>query len=97
MVLYNTSGNPHPLEGVSKVVTIVAGAPAQWVYFPIDGGVFHFEGGDYLIGIQSGATGGVVRDYGDDLGPGEFWENFPMAFAGNRRHDRCRVGPHGSD
>ena len=49
----------------SDVVTIVAGTPPGWVRFPISTPVAFGGGAAYWITLQSGSTGGVVRDYGD--------------------------------
>ena len=50
----------------SEVVTIAAGTPPGWVRFPITTPVDFGQAPLYWIGLESGPTGGVVRDYGGD-------------------------------
>jgi hypothetical protein len=50
----------------SEVVTIAAGTPPGWVRFPITKPVTFGFAPTYYIAIESGPTGGVVRDYGGD-------------------------------
>lgn len=69
----------------SDVVTIAAGTPPGWVRFPISTPI-HFGGGPgYWITLQSGSTGGVVRNYGDGAAnwsgePGTFASGAPSTF-----------------
>lgn len=54
----------------SNEVTISAGMPPQWVHFTVPAVPLEHERNPplypgYLIGIQTGDTAGVVRDYGD--------------------------------
>jgi hypothetical protein len=49
----------------SADVTIPAGMPAQWVHFTTPSVPMDASLPLYVVGIQSGDTGGVVRDYGD--------------------------------
>jgi hypothetical protein len=69
MVLYEDDqyhGNPASKFVTSDVVTIPAGQPPGWVRFPISGPPVEFGGAPlYWIALQSGPTGGIVRDYGD--------------------------------
>lgn len=62
----------------SDVVTIAAGTPPGWVRFPISTPVSFGAAPGYWITLQSGNTGGVVRDYGD--GPAN-WSGEPGTFA----------------
>jgi len=62
---YYSPGDAGPLPvkgGVSSVVNIPAGTPPGWVRFPMPPTPLD---SDCWITIQSGPTGGVVRDYGD--------------------------------
>ena len=60
---YTTDNNGHPatLAGASSVVSIPAGQPAGWVYFPVQ---VPFQAVGNWLTIQSGDVGGVARDYG---------------------------------
>jgi hypothetical protein len=62
----------------SDVVTIAAGTSPGWVRFPISTPTTFGAAAGYWITLQSGSTGGVVRDYGD--GPAN-WSGEPGTFA----------------
>ena len=57
------SGKPTDKLAESSVVTIQAGMPAQWVYFPLLQ-PYPLLFSPVWITLQSGGVGGVVRDYG---------------------------------
>jgi hypothetical protein len=67
----------------SEQVTITAGMQPQWVRFPVPSvPVTNDVPPVYLVGIHTGGTVGVVRDYGDTLynpGGGN-WFSVPDAF-----------------
>jgi hypothetical protein len=63
----------------SEVVTIAAGTPPGWVRFPITTPVTFGAAPTYYIAIQSGPTGGVVRDYGGD--GWDTWEGEAATFS----------------
>jgi hypothetical protein len=68
VVLYGTDGYHDPLGYKlieSDVVTIAAGRPPGWVRFPIRAPITFTGWIGYWIGLQSGDTTGVVRDYAD--------------------------------
>lgn len=67
----------------SSEVTIPAGMPAQWVEFPVPAvPISNDVPPVYLIGLHSGGTVGVVRNYGDALlNPGDNnWHSMPDDF-----------------
>ena len=73
MALYDISKKdelPYNLLAQSDVVSIAADRPPGWVYFPVPAVRLESFFRQYWITIQSGDTGGVVRDYGD--GPANF-------------------------
>jgi hypothetical protein len=64
LVLYRDQGGVPGAEVVaSSDVTISAGQVHGWVFFQSPSAAL--DPGSYWIAIHSGATGGVVRDYGD--------------------------------
>lgn len=96
MALYEDDlyhGEPAFKLAESDVVTIAAGTPPGWVRFPISTPVTFGAAPGYWITLQSGSTGGVVRDYGD--GPAN-WSGEPGTFtsgAPNEFHIRNVATP----
>jgi len=78
MAIYDgtASSGPGDLITYSDVITIPAGRAPGWCYFPVRPVPLDFTG--YWIMIESGDTGGVVRDYAD--GPAN-WLGFRDNFA----------------
>lgn len=66
MALYRMAGNNTADAKLveSDVVTIIAGTAPGWVHFPVPP-IRLQEYYGYYIALQSGPTGGVVRNYGD--------------------------------
>jgi hypothetical protein len=86
MVIYGLHADAHTEYwykiAQSADVTIPAGMQPQWVSFPVPSVPLDGTHGFYLIGIQSGDSGGVARDYGDDrLDPAGNWFGASDAFA----------------
>ncbi len=79
VALYYISGTSVPYGKAleTQAVTIPAGMAPQWVRFPLQAPAGLGFAPGYQIMLQSGDTGGVVRDYGD----GEAnWLGLPDAF-----------------
>lgn len=67
MALYSNSGGvPANLLATSNTVTISAGQVAGWVHFSTPS--TSLTAGSYWIVIHSGATGGIIRDFGTSGG-----------------------------
>ena len=95
MVIYGLFTDFHEQGFFTKIVqseelTITAGTPAQWVHFPVPPVPLSSVLPLYRIAIQSGDTGGVVRDFADrrPVAPcggtcvdGENWFGLPDTFA----------------
>jgi hypothetical protein len=71
MQLYSAKAEEHAinLKTQSEIVSIPAGQPPGWVRFPVAAVAVD---GNFLIMIESGNTAGVVRDYGDSNGTGNW-------------------------
>jgi hypothetical protein len=74
----------------SEEVTIAAGTPAQWFDFAVPPAALNTYFGFYRIAIQTGDTGGVVRDFSDGRPvaycgglciEGQNWFGLPDTFA----------------
>jgi hypothetical protein len=62
----------------TETVTIPAGMSPRWVRFPLKTPAPFASDAGYWIMLQSGSTGGVIRDYGD--GPAN-WHGTPDSFS----------------
>ncbi len=66
----------------SQDMTITAGMQPQWVHFSAPAMPLNSSFGFYMVGIQTGDTAGVIRDYADGrLDPDGNWFGAPDAFA----------------
>jgi hypothetical protein len=92
MVLYKLEigrdENMTPIDIYRKVaeseeVSIPAGMVPQWVHFPVAPVLMDPVLPVYLVGIVSGATGGIARDYGDVIPQSGFggWRGMPDSYA----------------
>ena len=65
MELYSdASGVPSTRLAVSNTLTINSGQAAGWVHFALPAPVTSLAAGSYWIVIHTGATTGIIRDYG---------------------------------
>jgi len=85
MSIYSADHAVYELLATSDPVTIAAGTPPGWVRFPIPPTPVS---GFSFIAIESGGTGGVVRDYGDGsanwLGGPDTFADGPLEIVDNR-------------
>jgi len=82
MALYQLAQgeNAHPLwlrRAESNEVSIAAGTPPGWVHFPVAPTDISQGVTIFYFAIESGDTGGVVRDYGDGQGN---WISKPITY-----------------